>query len=443
MELVRGGFENANTIDGLRWLHQAAKQDKPEAWFTIGIMLKDGVLVSQDYQEASKMFAKAANSGHTNAQLELDNLYLRGLGVIQSNEKVLNVCWRASENGSTNACFDIGLGSRKGEGVEVENLTGDTKLADEDRQENQLTALSTDEPISNKNSIYIAIKSKPLLAHEIVSTSTLGRIVGIKAKPFLFDEFQRKGYIEKIHKRYCLTDFGKSNDVGGRYELLQNGVEVVAWPIVLGTSLSPLKKSLLDDCVDFRLFHMTHVDNITSIIKSGILSHNTAPKYVNISNHSVNSRRERSDPVHKKSLHYYVPLYFNPRNAMLYEKQKEYGSEIVILEVARRVCLSNYILFSKGNAATKSASFVYCLSDVREFDWPKIQSRDWAMNGIVNVDIKQLMMSECLVYSRVDTQNLIAVHTVNNSMSSRLQSMLGSAPYPSIRTSSDLFFPKQ
>jgi len=489
--------ENKN--DGLSWRQQAAKHDKPDVWFTIGMMFKDGHLVSQDHQEASRMFAKAADSGHTLSQLELGHHYFKGLGVIQSNEKALKLYRQAAENGNANASFNIGLMYWKGEGVETdlssarqwlekaqslgnpraegvlfligeqqrifmedallqaatlsgwnagiqgalgdfqkrsdglgsdgisENPKDETMLAKKDHQKKQFSDLSTDRPLPNEYS------------PEMVSTSALGRIVGIKAKPFLFDEFLSRGYIERSDNRYWLTNLGRSVEVGGSNKPRLDGKEVVGWPTFLGASLHPLKQAFLDR-VDFRLFHMTHIDNLMSILEHGIFSHNTAPNYLDISNPDVNSRRERADPIHKKSLHEYVPLYFNPRNAMLYEKQAEYRSDIVVLEVARRVCLSNYTLFTERNAAANGCRFAYCLSDVRKFDWPNIQCRNWIKNGFVNVDIKQLMMSECLVYGNIDNEDLAAIHTVNTSVSSRLQSMLASVQHPSIHSSPGLFF---
>jgi ssDNA thymidine ADP-ribosyltransferase, DarT/Sel1 repeat len=510
-ELVRGGFGDENKVDGLKWLQQAAKHDDSEACFTIGMMFKDGHLVSQDYQEASRMFAKAADSGHTVAQLELGYLYFKGLGVSQSNQKALKLYRRAADNGSANACFNIGLMYWKSEGVETDlrsarrwlekaqrlgnpraegvlfligeqqkimmedamlraaalsgwnagirdafgdfprssdSLDGDdisekfndeTRPAEKDHQHEQLDDLSTDQLPSSENSTDRPVKPKPFLDEELVSTSALGRIVGIKAKPFLFEEFLSREYIERSNNRYLLTSLGRSVGVGGCYKLLQDGSKVVTWPIDLGASLQPLKQTFLDR-VDFRLFHMTHIDNLMSILRNGIYSHNTAPNYLDISNPDVNSRRERTDPVHKYSLHEYVPLYFNPRNAMLYEKQAEYRSDIVLLEVTRRVCLSNYTLFTERNAAANGCRFAYCLSDVEKFNWPSIQSRNWATDGVVHVDKKQLMMSECLVYGHIDTEDLVAVHTMNTSMSSKLQSMLTSVQHPSICFSPSLFF---
>ena len=326
-----------------------------------------------------------------------------------------------------------------GSGHEMYEESGETQLTKQHHHKEQFDDVSSDQSPAGENSADGLVKFQPSLDQEMVSTSALGKIVGVKAKPFLFEEFLKRGYIEKPGNQYLLTSVGRSVRIGGRYKQLPDDNEFITWPITLGASLHVLKKSFLDR-VNFRLFHMTHVDNIMSILKHGLFSHNTAPGYLDISNPDVNNRRERTDPVHKKSLHEYVPLYFNPTNAMLYEKEEEYQSDIVLLEVSQRVCFSNYTLFTEKNAAVKSPRFAYCLSDVEKFDWPTIQKRNWVTDGVANIDIKQLMMSECLVYSHIDTNDLVAVHTKNTSMSSKLESMLASVNHPSICSSANLFF---
>lgn len=502
LELVRGEFDKENPIDGFEWLEKAANQGSSEAWFTIGMMFKDGHLVFQDFRQAFRMFKRATDFGHVEAELELGFLYYKGLGVEKSNDQAIDLYSRAAKAGNPNACFNLGLMYWKGEGVEADIATArhwleqakhlgnpraesvlfliveQEKIAIEgallwnaatnliapiltwpddleEVEDNEFFdggAELTQEEIKHKkiddsnfdgNSIEKSIAEvnilKSKVEYELVSTSALGRIIGIKAKPYLFAELLRLGYIEQTKGRYILTRLGKSIESSGRYRQLPNGKEVVTWPVELGASLLHLKKEFLDR-IEFRLFHMTHVENLDSILQNGLFSHNAAPTYLDISNPDVNSRRERTDPVHGKSLHDYVPMYFNPRNAMLYEKQMEYRSEVVIIEINRKVCLSNYTLFTERNAAASGCRFVYCLSDLEKFNWSRILSHNWANEGIVNVDTKQMMMSECLVQGHVDTANLVAVHTMNTSMSLKLQFMLADFWRPSIHTSPSLFF---
>lgn len=475
MMLKDGHLVSQDYEEASKMLSKAANLGDTVAQLELGYFYFKGLGVSLSNDKALQLYRRAAENGSANACFNIGLMYWKGEGIEADVESAR--CWlnkaqclgnpRAEgvlflideqqkimkEDAMLRAAALAGWSAgirrasagapRRSDDSDSNSIsavfTGKSKFTKEECQEKKLDDLSSDRPSLGVSSTDQFAKPKSIVDPEMVSTSALGRIAGIKAKPFVFDEFMGKGYIERSNNRYFLTDLGRSVGVGGRYQLLPDGNEVVTWPVVLGTSLHPLKQSFLDR-VDFRLFHMTHINNLMSILQHGLFSHNTAPTYLDISNPDVNSRRERIDPIHKNSLHEYVPLYFNPRNAMLYERQAEYRSDIVIIEVARSVCLSNYTLFTERNAAANGCRFVYCLSDVGKFDWPSIHIRNWKMDGIVNIDRKQLMMSECLVYGHVDTDDLAAVHTMNTSTTMRLQSMLAGVQHPGIHSSPGLFF---
>lgn len=67
------------------------------------------------------------------------------------------------------------------------------------------------------------------------------------------------------------------------------------------------------------LYHMTHIDNLESIFKYGLLSHNEAHRRglvkVDISMQAAQEWR--------KKVHNYVPFYFSPRNTMLYKRDRK------------------------------------------------------------------------------------------------------------------------
>ncbi|HKJ33293.1 MAG TPA: DarT ssDNA thymidine ADP-ribosyltransferase family protein, partial [Balneolales bacterium] len=84
-------------------------------------------------------------------------------------------------------------------------------------------------------------------------------------------------------------------------------------------------KLLKEAGVDY-LYHMTHLANLNGILEKGLLSHNKAHKKgllaQDISDSTVNNRRVK--------IHNYVPLYFNPKNPMLY-RRRNIQDELVIL----------------------------------------------------------------------------------------------------------------
>ena len=101
------------------------------------------------------------------------------------------------------------------------------------------------------------------------------------------------------------------------------------------------------------------ITNLKSISDQGLKCHNDISGNEDISNPKVNILREREIKSFG-SLHDYVPLYFNPRNAMLYQTCINFKDEIIILEIKKEIITKNNTLFSRGNAAKKNSYFTHC-----------------------------------------------------------------------------------
>ncbi|QGU88759.1 DarT ssDNA thymidine ADP-ribosyltransferase family protein [Erwinia sorbitola] len=148
-----------------------------------------------------------------------------------------------------------------------------------------------------------------------------------------------------------------------------------------------------------KVFHMTHQSNLAGILTRGLLSHRAVAEYTDISDRNINQSRSRKiETVFRKSIHHYVPFYFNIKNAMLYRVQKEHPDQIAIVEMRRTLCLLPESLFSYHNAAARSATFTSAIAEAAQWEWEAVFSEEWAENE----KIKQLMMSEMLIPERVD-----------------------------------------
>ena len=127
------------------------------------------------------------------------------------------------------------------------------------------------------------------------------------------------------------------------------------------------------------LYHFTHVDNIASIRLLGIMSHNRAHNRGHvtrdISNQEVNSIRSRRKAF-GKPLHDYVPLYFTPRNPMLYAR-KDVQDEIVILCLRKELICREGSIFTDGNAANGPTNFFNNIGELDRLDWECIRSDRW------------------------------------------------------------------
>lgn len=149
--------------------------------------------------------------------------------------------------------------------------------------------------------------------------------------------------------------------------------------------------------------HMTHLQNLESILEHGLYPHNNCHQQVDISNQTVNNRRDRLDPFNQRPVHDYVPFYFNPRNAMLYKATQEHDDLIVILGYDRALIANGIV--TDGNAACDRTR--YAQSTLSHVDWSKVFSGErWYNNGYYDQELKRQMMAELLVKEVVETCHL-------------------------------------
>lgn len=241
----------------------------------------------------------------------------------------------------------------------------------------------------------------------LIKTEAYGEIIGIDAYPFLYEYLLSINLVEKSDSSYRLTTQGERY---GGYLEDEYGKIFIGWnKYLLDFKTENLKSTVLNS-IHTRLFHMTHINNLSSILEKGLFSHSKVEEYTDISDKSVNSLRNRIEQYHDFKIHDYVPFYFNPRNAMLYRMQKEYYSNIVILEIDKKIIIKDYTLFSEGNAARKDSSLISCKYNLLNFPWLDIYSKSWHVNGFTDQNRKSLMQSECLIYDHVPVDMIKKIH---------------------------------
>ena len=91
------------------------------------------------------------------------------------------------------------------------------------------------------------------------------------------------------------------------------------------------------------IYHMTSIDNLSSILKFGLLSRNhllqnSNIQFTDIADPEILSKRER----YKKALSQYVLFHFFAKNPFDGAVCRKYGSEnMVIITVWRSICIRN------------------------------------------------------------------------------------------------------
>jgi len=109
------------------------------------------------------------------------------------------------------------------------------------------------------------------------------------------------------------------------------------------------------------LYRIESIDNLSSVLEHGLLSYNRIHELgilnKDISDELVQERRHKKrDSIYNRPVHDYVPLYFSPKNIMLWVR-KEMQKDIVFLGIDPQVLLESTTIFSDGNAASYDTKF--------------------------------------------------------------------------------------
>ena len=185
-----------------------------------------------------------------------------------------------------------------------------------------------------------------------------------------------------------------------------------------------LEKSLFDVYGIDAIYHMSHIDNVASILKYGLLSHdisyNNRLTKRDISDSSVNSRRMKREPIYGQSIHSYVPFYFNPKNAMLY-RRRDIQENIVLFAFDRELIAEAGVLFTDGNAASNATRFFCHLEDLSQLAWGCLHANSWNSYP----DGKRVRMAEVLVPNKVSTRRVQKIICCSLATYQRVKAMVG------------------
>ena len=96
---ARGEGVEQNYQEAAKLFRRAADQGHAAAQFNLAQLLRDGRGVEQDYAKAAKWYRRAADQGHASAQFNLSVAYGRGRGVTKSYETALKWFRLAAERG--------------------------------------------------------------------------------------------------------------------------------------------------------------------------------------------------------------------------------------------------------------------------------------------------------------------------------------------------------
>ncbi len=203
-----------------------------------------------------------------------------------------------------------------------------------------------------------------------------------------------------------------------------------------------------DQLTRTKLFHITHVGNLESILSDGNLYPKNAikaEKIHTIANEDVQRRRAATlVPLPPAgNLHDYVPFYFAPRSPMLFCNYKGTHADaspqeeiIYLCTTAQNVAANHQYLFYDRHAILTHAQSFNQLSDLEEIEWslffepPTLDgfSKYWQDRSdaahptwIYRMEVRQ---AEFLVHQQLDIEAIETIAVSNRTMKEAVEATL-------------------
>ncbi len=187
------------------------------------------------------------------------------------------------------------------------------------------------------------------------------------------------------------------------------------------------------------IYHITHINNLSSILKSGRLVANSGLQkqqtlYTNIAHSQIQDRRANTfvPCAAGGCLHDYVPFYFAPRSPMLYAIHKgnvadytEGQNPIIHLVSEAELVTANNLTFAftDGHATMAYSEFYDDLQSLNKIDWQIMQKKYWR-DTQEDGDRKRRRQAEFLIHQYCPWQLIKEIGVINSTLESQVRSIL-------------------
>ena len=170
------------------------------------------------------------------------------------------------------------------------------------------------------------------------------------------------------------------------------------------------------------LHFITYIENVPSILKSGILSHNRshAISFYDISESGVQERRAKKKiPGTNKHLHDYANLYFDAHNPMLSARRSK-NDDICVLRIDKTILDIEGVIITDQNAA-RECWFKTVAEGLPLLNKEEIYATYWTDNDFIKQDrLKGIKCAEVLVPEIVSRDYIIGAYVANELAYDRL-----------------------
>lgn len=175
------------------------------------------------------------------------------------------------------------------------------------------------------------------------------------------------------------------------------------------------------------LYYITHIDNLPSILRYGILSHRLVQErkilYTPIYDDAIVSNRQKRVAPDGRSLWEFANVYFQPRNPMLYRVLHEKDATcIVVIGVKPQVLSNSSAFIALGNAASGATEILPSAEGQKRISeiWDTINSEGWnPVDGS-----KRKIMAECLVPDAIAPGNIHTIFVASQEAAEKVRELL-------------------
>lgn len=176
------------------------------------------------------------------------------------------------------------------------------------------------------------------------------------------------------------------------------------------------------------VFHLTHMKNIPSILKNGILNKKNCSlkriKLIDVSHENIQDVRATIViPDTDYTLHDCVPMFFGARPPMLYAVLgKGFNQEDMVYALVSWDIIGNPdVWFTDGNARSDGTTFYQSKADLCKIDFDAAAAIFWHNMGN---DYRRKKQAEVLKLGRVDLDDVLGFAVYNKDAKKKLQDML-------------------
>lgn len=196
--------------------------------------------------------------------------------------------------------------------------------------------------------------------------------------------------------------------------------------------------------VEIDLYHMTSINNLESILTHGLLSESEIDKLQlmpdHISNPEIVEKRKLTRVEGNYTLYHYALLYFQPRNAMLFQIIHDDNSikqKLIILRFSYNV--SNGGLFTTRHAL--QADEFYRLDAIKDNPHLKknmnlIHKNSWYGDE----EAKSEMMAEALIFQKLGSECLREIYYFDQNLLGKIRAILSQNTHVEISHNVEMFF---